>query len=84
METKDLLFNVINTLSSPIILLEATEPEYTIIYANEEMQRLLQSPVSQELKLSEDFLTILSSYKKNSNSDNLTLYGATCRFNNLK
>ena len=83
METKELVFDVVNTLSLPIILLESKEDEYSILYANEEMQRLLQSEVSQEIEedveskeltLSDDFLNILNSYKNESNSDNFTLY----------
>ncbi|WP_373004032.1 PAS domain S-box protein [Sulfurimonas sp.] len=83
MEPKDLLFDVVNTLSSPIILLDTKDTEYTIIYVNEEMQRLLENEAAQEiqedeepkeLSLTNDFLNLLSSYKNESNSDNFTLY----------
>ncbi|WP_373036423.1 PAS domain S-box protein [Sulfurimonas sp.] len=103
MESKDILFDVVNTLSSPVILLEVNNPDYSVLYANEEMQKLLQSDISKEtevnaevesleetqredlsevkegekqkeLELTDEFLTLMSSYKNESNGNNLTLY----------
>ncbi|EDZ61861.1 hypothetical protein SMGD1_0865 [Sulfurimonas gotlandica GD1] len=83
MEYRDLLFDVINTLSSPVILLESKEAEYTLLYANEEMQKLLksekeenseESQESEELKFTEDFLEVMNSYNSQSKSNNFTLY----------
>lgn len=91
MESKDILFEVINTLSLPVILLEINNSDYSVLYANEEMQKLLQDNSSEEtevekteeiqevekskeLELSGEFITLMSSYKNESNTNNLTLY----------
>lgn len=74
MEPKDILFDVVNTLSSPLIVLEINNPDYSVLYANEEMQKLLYSEDSKEIELTDEFLTLLSSYKDEPNSNNLTLY----------
>ena len=74
MEAKELVFGVVNTLSSPIVLLEDKEGEYLILYANEVMQKLLSSEDSAELKLPDEFFILLKSYKEESHSNNFTFH----------
>ena len=77
MEAKDLLFDVVNSLASPIVLLEDKDNEYSILYANEVMQKLLEtqeSTESTESQLTGEFLTLMNSYKDESDSDSFILH----------
>lgn len=73
MESQELIFDVINTLSSPVVLLEDKE-NYPLLYANEVMKKLLTTEESQELKLTNEFIDMLDFYKEEPKSENFTLH----------
>lgn len=73
MESQKLVFDVINTLSSPVILLEDKE-NYPLLYANEVMKKLLTAEESEELKLTDEFIGVINSYKEESHAENFTLH----------
>ncbi len=74
MEEQELVFNVVNTLSCPIVLVEDKEGDYSVLYANEVMKNLLSQEESQELELTDEFITLIQSYKDESHSDSFTLH----------
>lgn len=76
METKELVFNVINNLSYPIILLEKTkENEWSKSYLNEKMKAILESSSNnQESDVNKESLQkLIDGYNEKERSDSYIL-----------
>ena len=74
LEVKEIVVDVLDSLSTPVVLLEDAEKGYSILYSNKVMQKLLITEESQELKLTDEFLDVIGAYKNEAGSDNVILH----------
>ena len=74
MESKDLVFDILHSLLSPVIILQNGGNGYSVLYANEVIQKLLVGEESTDLKLTDAFLDVMKSYENESSSDSFTLH----------